>query len=130
MIKNMIFVLIMATHMSYASASPTSCPARPPDQWHSKGAKLANVRILAYLPGDQLDETALPAAPPDKEWTQSGRFIQAWDIRAGAVYQADCLYSNTERYLRVNLSAGQRCVGRWQTRGGKVIEGTLQFRCG
>jgi len=55
----------------------------------------------------------LPILAPDKEWTRNGTLHQRWDINFDApayLFQVDCLYAGTERYLRMALPGVKQCV--------------------
>ena len=56
---------------------------------------------------------ALPILAPDKEWTRNGTLHQRWDINFDApeyLFQVDCLYAGTKRYLRMALPGVKQCV--------------------
>lgn len=119
--------------MHCAAAAPLVCPARAPSDWGMVApGKLESVRVLAYLAGDKLDDEALPSGPPDREWRRAGVLYQSWAMNAGApqtVYQVDCLYTGTNRYLRLDAARVKQCVAKWNLRGTALVEGSLVFRC-
>lgn len=134
MSKHLFFVSVLlgCTALDAAAAGLLRCPLHAPPDWGIADGRLESVRVLAYLAGDTLNEDALPSGPPDREWKRAGKLYQAWDMNAGAphaVYQVDCLYSGTKRYLRLDASKVKRCLGRWHLRGEKVVQGSLVFDC-
>jgi len=108
---------IAAAAMRPAAAAPiasVSCPQAPPSSWNLPASKLDGVRVLSY-PADQPPAAgeALPILAPDKEWTRNGTLHQRWDINFDApeyLFQVDCLYAGTERYLRMALPGVKQCV--------------------
>ena len=115
-----------------AAAAPLSCPPQAPPAWRIADSHLEAVRVLAYMAGDTLDEDALPSGPPDREWRRNGLLYQSWAMNEGAppaVYQVDCLYSGTQRFLRLDASKVKRCLGRWRLREKQVVQGSLVFDC-
>jgi hypothetical protein len=114
------------------AAASLSCPPQAPLEWRIDNGQLEAVRVLAYMAGDTLNEEALPAGPPDREWRRDGMLYQSWVMNEGApqtVYQVDCLYSGTQRYLRLDAAKVKRCLGRWRLRGEKLVQGSLAFEC-
>jgi len=115
------------------AAAPLFCPASAPSDWGmTKPGKLESVRVLAYLAGDKLDDNALPSGPPDREWTRAGALYQSWVMNTGApktVYQVDCLYTGTDRYLRLDAAHVKRCLAKWRLRRTAPVAGSLVFRC-
>ncbi len=128
----LVSVLLGCAAFDAAAASSLRCPLHAPSEWRIADGRLESVRVLSYLAGDTLDEDALPSGPPDREWKRDGKLYQAWEMNAGpqqAVYQVDCLYNGSKRYLRLDASKVKRCLGRWRLRGGKVVQGSLIFEC-
>ncbi|MDN2677727.1 STY0301 family protein [Janthinobacterium sp. SUN033] len=110
----LLALAIAAAAMQSANAAPLSCPQAPPSSWNLPASKLDGVRVLSY-PADQPPAAgdALPILAPDKEWTRNGTLHQRWDINFDApeyLFQVDCLYAGTERYLRMALPGVKQCV--------------------
>jgi len=125
---------MLAAVMAYpATAAPLRCPERAPNDWRmATPGKLESVRVLAYLAGDKLDDSALPSGPPDREWTRAGVLYQSWAMNAGGsntVYQIDCLYGGTDRYLRLDAVGVKQCVAKWSLHGKLPLKDSLAFRC-
>lgn len=110
----LLALAIAAAAMRPAAAAPVSCPQAPPSSWNLPASKLDGVRVLSY-PSHQPPAAgeALPILAPDKEWTRNGTLHQRWDINFDApeyLFQVDCLYAGTERYLRMALPGVKQCV--------------------
>jgi hypothetical protein len=124
-----IALLLMS---SLANSAVLECPANAPPAWKVGKARLDRARVLAFLPGDKLDEKALPDGPPDKEWRQGSILYQSWNVKAGVppmIYQVDCVYAGTSRFLRFEANRVGECVAKWKMRGETPEPGTLEFRC-
>ena len=117
--------------MQYAAAAPVvsvSCPQAAPSTWNLPAARLDSVRVLSY-PADRppVDGEALPILAPIREWTRAGTLYQRWDINFDApryLFQVDCLYATTERYLRMDLPGVKQCVATVKQRT-KIV----RFKC-
>lgn len=117
--------------MQYAAAAPlvsVSCPQAAPSTWNLPAARLDSVRVLSY-PADRppVDGEALPILAPIREWTSAGTLYQRWDINFDApryLFQVDCLYAATERYLRMDLPGVKQCVAAVKQRT-KIV----RFKC-
>ncbi|WP_402719373.1 hypothetical protein [Janthinobacterium rivuli] len=117
--------------MQYAAAAPVvsvSCPQAAPSTWNLPAARLDSVRVLSY-PADRppVDGEALPILAPIREWTRAGTLYQRWDINFDApryLFQVDCLYTTTERYLRMDLPGVKQCVAAVKQRT-KIV----RFKC-
>lgn len=133
MSKHLIFsALLGCAAFDAIGAASLRCPLHAPPDWQIADGRLESVRVLAYLAGDALNNDALPSGPPDREWKRDGKLYQTWEMNAGApqaVYQVDCLYSGTTRYLRLDAAKVKRCLARWRLRGEKVVQGSLVFDC-
>ena len=86
------------------------------------------MRVLSY-PADQppVYGEALPILAPVREWTRAGTLYQRWDINFDApqyLFQVDCLYAGTERYLRMALPRVKQCIATLQQRTTMV-----RFQC-
>ena len=86
------------------------------------------MRVLSY-PADQpqTDGEALSILAPVREWTRAGTLYQRWDINFDApqyLFQVDCLYAGTERYLRMALPGVKQCVAAITQR-----TKTVSFQC-
>ena len=70
---------------------------------------------------------ALPILAPAREWTRAGTLYQRWDINFDApqyLFQVDCLYAGTQRYLRMALPGVKQCVAAFTQR-----TKTVSFQC-
>ena len=127
----LLALLIAAAAMRPAAAAPVasvSCPQAAPSTWNLPAARLDSVRVLSY-PADQpqTDGEALPILAPVREWTRAGTLYQRWDINFDApqyLFQVDCLYAGTERYLRMALPGVKQCVAAVTQR-----TKTVSFQC-
>lgn len=131
MSRHFMLIALLLT-FSLANAAVLECPAKAPPAWKAGKGRLDKARVLAYLPGDKLDEKALPDGPPDKEWQRGGILYQSWNVKAGAppmIYQVDCLYADTDRFLRLDVNQVSECVAKRKMRGETPLPGTLEFRC-
>ena len=124
----LLALAIAATTMQPTAAAPLSCPQAAPLTWNLSAARLDSVRVLSY-PADQppTDGDALPILAPVREWTRAGTLYQRWDINFDApqyLFQVDCLYAGTERYLRMALPGVKQCVAAITQR-----TRTVSFQC-
>ncbi|WP_099378165.1 STY0301 family protein [Janthinobacterium sp. BJB426] len=117
--------------MPYAAAAPVvsvSCPQAAPSTWNLPAARLDSVRVLSYPANHPpVDGEALPILAPIREWTSAGTLYQRWDINFDApryLFQVDCLYATTERYLRMDLPGVKQCVATVKQRT-KIV----RFQC-
>lgn len=119
---------IAATMMAPVAAAPLSCPQVAPSTWSLPAARLDSVRVLSY-PADQpmVSGEALPILAPDREWTRANILYQRWNINFDAphyLFQVDCLYAGTQRYLRMDLPRVKQCTAAIQQRT-KIVS----FQC-
>lgn len=117
---------------SVAHAAVLECPAHAPPEWRVGRARLDRARVFSYLPGSRLDEKALAEGTPDKEWQIGGNLYQSWNLKAGtaaAIYQVDCLYVGTPRFLRYDARLAARCLAKRRVRREVLVAGSLEFRC-
>jgi hypothetical protein len=129
--KNCLFAALLLS-WNVAHAALLECPANAPSEWRVGRARLDRARVFAYLPGARLDERALPEGTPDKEWQTGGALYQSWNMKAGAasaIYQVDCLYVGTRRFLRYDARLAARCVAKRRVRREMLVAGSLEFRC-
>jgi hypothetical protein len=129
--RNVLFAALLLG-WSAASAAVLECPANAPSEWRVGRARLDRARVFGYLPGARVDERALPEGVPDKEWQMGGALYQSWDMKAGAasmIYQVDCLYVGTTRFLRYDARRAARCIARRRVRREVLMPGSLEFRC-
>jgi hypothetical protein len=127
-----VFLAALLFSCSLASAAVLECPANAPSDWRVGRARLDRARVFAYLPGTKLDERALPEGTPDKEWRMEGALYQSWNMKpsnASMIYQVDCLYVGTPRFLRYDARRTERCIARRRMRGEALRPGSLEFRC-
>jgi hypothetical protein len=130
-VRNVIFAALLLSG-SLANAAVLECPANAPSEWKVGRARLDRARVLGYLPGARVDERALPEGTPDKEWQMGGALYQSWNMKAGAasmIYQVDCLYVGTARFLRYDARRTARCIARRRVRAETLMPGSLEFRC-
>ena len=127
----LLTLLIAAAAMRPAAAAPVasvSCPQAAPSTWNLPAARLDSVRVLSY-PADQprVSGEALPILAPDREWTRANILYQRWNINFDAphyLFQVDCLYAGTQRYLRMDLPRVKQCTAAIQQRT-KIVS----FQC-
>ncbi|MGX9733403.1 STY0301 family protein [Janthinobacterium aestuarii] len=124
----LLALAIAATTMQPTAAAPFSCPQAAPLTWDLPAARLDSVRVLSY-PANQppANGAALPILAPDREWTRAGTLYQRWNINFDAphyLFQVDCLYTGTERYLRMDLPGVKQCTAAIQQRT-KIVS----FQC-
>ncbi len=97
-----------------ALAKPLACPAFAPSLWGLGNAKLESVRVLSHPAGEKIDDAGpLPIMAPDEEHERDGKLLQTWRMNADApkyAYKFDCLFSGTERFLRMEAPAVKRCT--------------------
>ena len=117
--------------MQYAAAAPVvsvSCPQAAPSTWNLPAARLDSVRVLSYPTNHPpVDGEALPILAPIREWTRAGTLYQRWNINFDAphyLFQVDCLYAGTARYLRLDLPGIKQCTAAIQQRTKMV-----RFQC-
>jgi hypothetical protein len=48
---------------------------------------------------------------------------------ASMIYQVDCLYVGTPRFLRYDARLASRCVAKRRLRREVLVAGALEFRC-
>ena len=111
-----------------AIGAPLSCPQYAPAQWKLANVALNAVRVLSY-PADQplVEGEALPIMAPFDEVERKGVVYQTWNMNFDAPnyrFQVDCLYSGTERYLRIDAPDVKLCTAMWGQRRKK-----FSFKC-
>jgi hypothetical protein len=129
--RNVFFAALLLP-WCLANAAVLECPANAPSEWRVGKARLDRARVFAYVPGSKLDERALPEGTPDKEWQIGGALYQSWNMKAGAtpmIYQVDCLYVGTPRFLRYDARLASRCLAKRRVRRDVLVAGSLEFRC-
>ena len=129
--KNCLFAVFFLS-CAMAHAAILECPGNAPSEWKVGRARLDRARVFSRLPGARLDEKALPEGAPDKEWQMGGALYQSWNMKAGAasaIYQVDCLYVGTPRFLRYDARLAARCVAKRRVRREVLVAGSLEFRC-
>ena len=129
--RNVVFAALLLC-WSVANAAVLECPATAPSDWRVGKARLDRARVFGYLPGTRLDERVLPEGTPDKEWQMGGALYQSWNMKAGnasMIYQVDCLYVGTPRFLRYDARLASRCLARRRVRREVLVAGSLEFRC-
>jgi hypothetical protein len=117
---------------SLAQAAPLECPINPPAEWKVPKARLDRARVLGYFPGTKADEKGLAEGLPDREWQMGGTLFQSWNLKAGPrtmIYQVDCMYAGTPRFLRFDARKVARCTARRRVRAESLMAGSMEFRC-
>lgn len=125
---------VLASHPNSAqttSATPLICPQRAPANWGVKNAPLASVRVLSFKRGETESATAPPTMAPTSEKHIAGLVVQSWLMNVDAPTfedKVDCLYSGTDRYLRLDAADAKTCTAKWRPRPGS--DPTLvSFQC-
>lgn len=99
-----------------AAGAPLSCPKTAPPAWGLPSAKLESVRVMSFPPDQPpVDGQPLPVMAPFNEWRRGGLLYQSWNMNFDAPrfqYQVDCLYSGTDRYLRLDAPSVGRCIAK------------------
>lgn len=126
-----LMLLVSATLLPVAAtARPLTCPVNTPPDWGAHQGKLEAIRILSAPPKYQIDDDALPIMAPFSQTTRNGALYEQWNINSDApafVYQVDCLYEGTSRYIRLDASTVSRCVSKSVKR--KEAYTLISFRC-
>jgi hypothetical protein len=115
-----------------AHAAVLECPINAPSDWKVAKSRLDRARVLSYLPNTKSDERGLAEGLPDKEWQIGGSLFQSWNMKAGKrslIYQVNCLYTGTARFIRFDARSAARCVAKRRVRGDALMPGSLEFRC-
>lgn len=115
-----------------AQAAVLECPINAPADWKLPKSRLDRARVLSYLPATRTDERGLAEGLPDREWQVGGTLYQSWNMNAGRremVYQVNCLYTGTSRFIRFDARSTARCLGKRRVRGDALMAGALEFRC-
>lgn len=111
-----------------ALGKPLSCPALAPAGWGLAHARLESVRVLSYPADEALnDAQPLPIMAPDDETTRAGTLVQTWRMNTDFpqfAFKFDCLYTGTERFLRIDAACVKLCVATSGTQGK-----TFHFQC-
>lgn len=113
-------VTMLSLGLLAGAAAPTAptghkleCPASAPADWGLTHARLNQVDILSFRPGDTIDEKAPPTLMPDRDSIRSGTLHQVWELNAtagdGEVQQLWCRYSGSDRILKLPEAKLQRC---------------------
>lgn len=106
-----------------------TCPASAPVAWGVPHASLTAVRVLSY-PSDQPpeDDGSSSAMAPFRQWRHKDHYYQSWNMNFDApryTFQVDCMFTGTERFLRLDASKAKRCVAKLSASTNKVES----FRC-
>jgi hypothetical protein len=105
-----------------AQAAVLECPGNAPPEWKAPKAKLDRVRVFG--PSSE--------GLPEKEWQTGGALFQTWNMKTRsrrAVYQVDCLYTATARFIRFDARSTARCVAKRRVRADGLMTGSMEFRC-
>lgn len=104
------------------TATPLICPQRAPASWGARNATLASVRVLSFKRGETESATAPPTMAPTSEKYIAGLVVQSWPMNVDAptfVDKVDCIYSGTDRYLRLDAADTKTCTAKWRARPGR-----------
>ena len=115
-----------------AQAVVLECPVAAPAEWKLPKSRLDRARVLSYLPTARADERSLAEGLPEREWQVGGSLYQSWNLKAGlrgTIYQVNCLYTGTARFIRFDPRSTARCVGKRRMRAGALMAGVMAFRC-
>lgn len=76
-----------------------------------RNARLNQVDIVSFKPGESIDEKAPPSLMPDKQSVRSGVLHQVWELSAmaGEVQQLWCRYAGSDRILKLPEGSLRRC---------------------
>ena len=105
-----------------AQAAPLECPINPPAEWKVPKARLDRARVMS----------GAAEGMPDREWQMGGTLFQSWNLKAGPrtmMYQVDCMYAGTQRFLRFDARKVARCTARRRVRADTLMAGSMEFRC-
>jgi hypothetical protein len=127
------FVLMALLVVGYsAQAAVLECPVNAPADWKLPKSRLDRARVLSYLPATRADERGLAEGLPEREWQVGGTWYQSWNMKAGRramIYQVNCLYTGTSRFVRFDARSTARCMGKRRVRGDALLAGSMEFRC-
>lgn len=112
-----------------ASGDGLTCPTSAPAAWDVPQASLTAVRVLSY-PADQPpeDDGSASAMAPFSQWRHKDHYYQSWNMNFDAPqysFKIDCIFTGTERFLRLDASKTKRCVAKLNASTNKV----QSFRC-
>ncbi len=113
-------------------AAVLECPINAPADWKAPKSRLDRARVLSYLPSTRSDERGLAEGLPDREWQVGGALYQSWSMKAGRramIYQVNCLYTGTGRFIRFDARSTARCLAKRRVRSDTLMPGSLEFRC-
>jgi hypothetical protein len=105
-----------------AQAAPLECPINAPAEWKVPKARLDRARVFS----------GAAEGLPDREWQMGGALFQSWNLKAGPrtmIYQVDCMYAGTPRFLRFDARKVARCTARRRVRADTLMAGSMEFRC-
>jgi hypothetical protein len=118
----MVYFGSALTGIAYAAPAThkLECPASPPADWGLPTARLNQVDVLSFKPGESIDEKAPPSLMPDKQSLRSGVLYQVWELgaMAGEVQQLWCRYAGSDRILKlpeVSLHRCEQTITRYST---------------
>jgi len=129
--KKFVLAVLLLAGWS-AQAAVLECPINAPADWKLPKSRLDRARVLSYLPATRSDERGLAEGLPDREWQVGGTLYQSWDMKAGRramIYQVNCLYTGTSRFIRFDARSTARCLGKRRVRGDTLLPGSMEFRC-
>jgi len=129
--KKFVLAALMLVGCS-AHAAVLECPINAPADWKLPKSRLDRARVLSYLPATRADERGLAEGLPDREWQLGGTLYQSWNMKAGRramIYQVNCLYTGTNRFIRFDARSTARCLAKRRVRSDALMPGSMEFRC-
>lgn len=125
-LRCLLFAVLLPCMPTFAK--PLSCPAVAPLAWGLGKVRLESVRVLSYPAAAELPASGpLPIMAPDNEIERRGILIQSWHMNNDApryTFKFDCLYADTDRYLRIDAPIVKRC-----TSSSSKQKKTFSFNC-
>lgn len=132
--KSATVLLASALAMPFALAGQRSCPKLAPAEWGVGPQALESVRVMSYPVNVAPNpDREYYATPPWFERENGGYIYQTWYVNrdtADFKYEVDCVYGDSERYLRLDVAGMRQCVARWRARRDHgVVARSLDFSC-
>ncbi|MCG2585603.1 hypothetical protein [Massilia sp. TS11] len=128
----MTLALMSAPHTQTAKLQ--ACPRFAPRSWNIGSKPLETIRVISYPRGTTLgNDRDEYDGPPWEEIEKSGFIYQTWIMNEDApafIYEVDCTYAGTERYVSLDVANARKCTGRWRARRDHgVVPFSLIFSC-
>jgi hypothetical protein len=126
---HVVCAVFSLTVSNWTHGNGLTCPASAPAAWGVSDAPLTAVRVLSY-PTDQPpeDDGSSSAMAPFRQWPHKDHYYQSWNMNFDApryTLKVDCMFSGTERFLRLDASKTKRCVAKLGASTNKL----RSFRC-